>query len=475
MIGLALFRNASTDRQWLVLPLKWGALATLAAAVILVWSSPSFDLGRGELALNPNWEIQTTLVALSIFGAALAVALDMERKSRSKAQAREAAMQKLTEELQAAVARLTLATEAGNVAVWDWNLVDNSLIWDDNVYRVYQIPRGQKLDLYAAWVERVHPDDFPRIEAEIAACIKERREHRSAFRVVLPNGDIRHFNTHAIFQMDMMGQATRMIGIDYDVTELVQQRLKAEENEARAIAANRAKSEFLAVVSHELRTPLNAIIGFSDLMVRETRGQIGNEHYRGYIQDIRHSGTSLLSLINDILDLTRIEAGKFDLQPEPIAPDAIHQQVARSLAPLAEARQISLTVTPTDEPLLILGDVRGTHQVMTNLVANGIKFTESGGFVRLAAEAGSGGKTVILSVSDNGRGIPKDRISELCRPFVQISDAMRRDVGGMGLGLAISRSLAEAMGGRLEIESELGTGTVVRVTLPAAHDECWQA
>lgn len=255
----------------------------------------------------------------------------------------------------------------------------------------------------------------------------------------------------------------------------MQQRLKAEANEARAIAANRAKSEFLAVVSHELRTPLNAIIGFSDLMVRETRGSIENEHYRRYIRDIKDSGTSLLPLINDILDLTRIEAGKFDLQLEAIAPDAIHQEVARSLAPLAEARQISVIVTPTDESLLILGDMRGTHQVMTNLTANGVKFTESGGAVRLAAEAGTDGKTVILSVSDNGRGIPKDRIPELCRPFVQISDAMRRDVGGMRLGLAISRSLAEAMGGWLEIESGLGTGTVVRVTLPAAHNECWRA
>jgi len=202
-------------------------------------------------------------------------------------------------------------------------------------------------------------------------------------------------------------------------------------------------------------------------MVREAFGPLHNARYSEYVNDIRSSGQLLLSLINDILDLTRIEAGKLDLTPEPMWPAETLDDVVRLLSPLAHAKSLTLAVRDALACGPMLADRRALRQLLNNLVSNGIKFTDGGGSVTLSAESAGGGR-VALVVADNGRGIPRDRIPELCKPFVQIADPLRRDVGGIGLGLAISRALAEAMNGTLSIESELGKGTIVRVTLPAA-------
>ncbi|HEV8391415.1 MAG TPA: ATP-binding protein [Dongiaceae bacterium] len=439
-------------------------LVTAVATVLSLWSS-------GDLAEAPAYhevlEVQVFLVALPVIGLSLSLALDRERRSRIEAESREAQLQQAAEDVRAASTRLALAAKAANVGVWDWNLEDNSLVWDDQVYAMYQIDRETTIDKYLAWLQRVHPDDSTRLLAEINGAIARGEDVRSNFRVILPDGNERYFNTHGIVQTSAGGKATRIIGIDYDVTELVRQRLKAEQSELRAAAANRAKSEFLAIMSHELRTPLNAIIGFSDLMAREAFGPLQNPRYTDYVADISSSGHLLLSLINDILDLTRIEAGKLDLNLEAIGPAEIMGDIVRLLAPLAHAKSLDLSARDAAGCKPLLADRRALRQLLNNLTANSIKFTDSGGAVTLSAETVDAGRVALL-VADNGRGIPRERIPDLCKPFVQIADPLRRDVGGIGLGLAISRSLAEALGGTLEIDSDLGKGTTVRVTLPAA-------
>jgi signal transduction histidine kinase len=438
-------------------------LATEVAAALSLWST---GFSGAALVYHEVLEVQAFLVALPIIGLSLALALDRERRSRSESESREARLRQASDAVHAASTRLALAAKAANVGVWDWNLDDNSLVWDDQVYAMYQIdPKTD--DKYQAWLRRLHPEDAARLLAEIDGAIARGEEVRSDFRVVLPNGEERYFNTHGIIQASEGGKATRIIGIDYDVTELVRQRLKAEQSELRAAAANRSKSEFLAIMSHELRTPLNAIIGFSDLMVREAFGPLQNQRYTDYVADIRSSGHLLLSLINDILDLTRIEAGKLDLNLEPIDPNEILGDIVRLLAPLAHAKTMRLSAKEAVGCKPLLADRRALRQLLNNLVANGIKFTDPSGAVTLSAETIDAGHVALL-VADNGRGIPRGRIAELCKPFVQIADPLRRDVGGIGLGLAISRSLAEAMGGSLAIDSDLGKGTTVRVTLPAA-------
>jgi signal transduction histidine kinase len=438
-------------------------LVTEASAAVSLWST---GFSGGALVYHEILEVQVFLVALPVIGLSLSLALDQERRSRIEAETRETQLRQASEDLRAASMRLALAAKAANVGVWEWNFDDNSVVWDDQVYVMYQIDPAT-IDKYQAWLDRIHPDDVPRLLAELEGSIRRGEEMQFNFRVRLPDGDERYFNTHGIIQTSADGKSTRMIGIDYDVTELMSQRLKAEESELKAAAANRAKSEFLAIMSHELRTPLNAIIGFSDLMAREAFGPLQNQRYIDYVTDIRNSGHLLLSLINDILDLARIEAGKFEFNPEPIAVNEVFHDLVRLLAPLAHTKNLTLAVKDAPGCKPVVADRRALRQLLNNLVANGIKFTDGGGAVELTAEPVDDTHVALL-ITDNGRGIPRERIAELCRPFVQIADPLRRDVGGIGLGLAISRSLAEAMGGTLAIDSDIGKGTIVRVVLPAA-------
>lgn len=234
----------------------------------------------------------------------------------------------------------------------------------------------------------------------------------------------------------------------------------------QAESANRAKSSFLAVMSHELRTPLNAIIGFSDLMRREIFGPVANDRYRQYAADIHESGALLLSIVNSILDLSRIESGKQDLSLRPLLLAEAWDPVAAPLSALAAEKAIHLELPGLAFPRRFSADRQAVSQILVNLVGNAIKFTPPGGTVTVAAEAAD--DQVRLTVADTGRGIPPERLEDIFQPFVQVSDTYARDVGGVGLGLAICRSLVAAMSGRISIESKIGTGTTVRVLLPMA-------
>ena len=236
-----------------------------------------------------------------------------------------------------------------------------------------------------------------------------------------------------------------------------QERLRAEE-------ANRSKSEFLANMSHELRTPLNAINGFSEIMAGEMFGPLGHERYKGYVTDILSSGQHLLLLINDILDMSKIEAGKMQLQPELVRPDELIEQCLRIMRARAEEKSIAIIVETANLPE-IEADPRALKQVLLNLMSNAVKFTPVGGKVRVRGFDAADG--VVLQVADTGIGIPADQLPRLGRPFEQIESQIAKSHQGSGLGLALSKSLIELHGGALRIDSVLGKGTTVSFTLPA--------
>jgi two-component system cell cycle sensor histidine kinase PleC len=235
-----------------------------------------------------------------------------------------------------------------------------------------------------------------------------------------------------------------------------------EEQKRRAEAASRAKSAFLANMSHELRTPLNAVIGFSEIMSQQLFGPLGDERYQTYSKDILASGQLLLDLINDILDMAKIEAGKFNLAPRPLDPSDAIEQAVRLMRRRAEEKGLQLLVDAPDLPE-IEADHRAVKQMLLNLLSNAVKFTDKGGVM----VEGRANETVItLRVIDTGRGISREHLPRLARPFEQVESELARDHPGTGLGLALTKSLAEMHGGRMEIESELGKGTVVTITLP---------
>ncbi len=237
---------------------------------------------------------------------------------------------------------------------------------------------------------------------------------------------------------------------------------QAEEERQKAEDASAAKSAFLANMSHELRTPLNAIIGFSEIMMKELMGPIGSDQYKSYTNDIYNSGNLLLELINDVLDMAKIEAGRFQLTPRPLDPEIAVDQAMRLMRRKADEKGLQLLSDCEDLPE-IEADHRAVKQMLLNLLSNAVKFTDQGA-VMVHARASDWG--IEIRVVDTGRGIPKDALPRLARPFEQVDTELNRNTSGTGLGLALTKSLAEMHGGRLEIESEVGRGTMVAIHLP---------
>ena len=252
--------------------------------------------------------------------------------------------------------------------------------------------------------------------------------------------------------------------LERQTVELADLAEKYSEEKTRAEDANEAKSKFLANMSHELRTPLNAIIGFSEIMAAGMFGPLGTEKYGEYCNDIRQSGQYLLDVINDILDMSKIEAGRIRLdlaefEVEPFLDDAI-----RVITPRADDKQLALTAD-TGGHIRLLGDQRLLKQIVLNILSNAVKFTPEGG--RIVIHARASARRVRIAIADNGIGIPKEALAKLGRPFEQVESQLTKSHQGSGLGLAIAKSLTELHGGTLSIRSTLGKGTLVLLRLPA--------
>jgi two-component system cell cycle sensor histidine kinase PleC len=238
---------------------------------------------------------------------------------------------------------------------------------------------------------------------------------------------------------------------------------KYAEEKTRAEEANQAKSKFLANMSHELRTPLNAIIGFSEIMESGMFGPLGAEKYHEYCSDIRGSGQYLLEVINDILDMSKIEAGRLRLDFDDIPLDTLLNDAMRVVAARAEDKALEVTARISPQ-LRIRADRRALKQVALNLLSNAIKFTPTGGRITVRGRAIN--HFITLSIADTGIGIAQDALARLGRPFEQVESQLTKSHQGSGLGLAISKSLVELHGGRMRIRSALGKGTIVVVRLP---------
>jgi signal transduction histidine kinase len=232
--------------------------------------------------------------------------------------------------------------------------------------------------------------------------------------------------------------------------------------------ASRTKSEFLATISHELRTPLNAIIGFSEVMKEELFGPMGQERYRDYARDVHESGRHLLAVINDILDMAKIESGRLDLHEETIALPALAHDCARLMHERAQQTSLSLELALASDLPLLRGDPIKLKQILLNLLSNAVKFTPAGGRIELSGRLTEDGG-VALAVADTGTGMRPEDIPLALQPFRQVDTVLSRRHAGTGLGLPLSKALVELHGGQLAIESRLGQGTTVKVLLPASR------
>ncbi|HEX4709901.1 PAS domain-containing sensor histidine kinase [Phenylobacterium sp.] len=258
-----------------------------------------------------------------------------------------------------------------------------------------------------------------------------------------------------------------VVNLERSQEQLSELARKYEAEKVRAEGANQAKSEFLANMSHELRTPLNAINGFSEMMAAEMYGPLGDGRYRDYARDILNSGQHLLALINDILDMSKIEAGKMSLRFEPVSLEDVAEDALRLVRNRAEAAGLALRMDFSDLPE-VEADYRAVKQVLLNLLSNAIKFTPRGGMVTVRAERRDDplGERVRISVQDTGIGIPPDDLARLARPFEQIESQHAKTQQGTGLGLALTKALVELHGGLLDLRSAPGQGTSATFSLP---------
>ena len=247
--------------------------------------------------------------------------------------------------------------------------------------------------------------------------------------------------------------------------QLVDLAEKYASEKTRAEAANRSKSEFLANMSHELRTPLNAIIGFSEIMGSGLFGELGSPKYKEYATDIHASGTHLLELINDILDMSKIEAGRMTLEAQPLDLAEVTEESLRLVSGRADLAKVTIENELPQLPA-VNADKRAVKQVLLNLLSNAVKFTPAGGSIHL--KGGTKDGVVTIAVEDTGIGIPASALPKIGRPFEQVESQHSKKHKGTGLGLALSRSLVELHGGTLTIESTEGVGTTVSFTLPVA-------
>ncbi|MCG5478821.1 ATP-binding protein [Sinorhizobium alkalisoli] len=384
--------------------------------------------------------------------------------------------------------RLTDAIECTSEAFVLWDKHDRLVMCNTHFQQAYQlpdhvlVPGTERAVVHAAAAKPVverrvaDPDRSNHSQTSEVQLADERwlqiNERRTRDGGLVSVGtDITLLKRHQVRLRESERRLMATIG-DLSASRITLERQKAELSVAnsnyqaekeRAEAANRAKSEFLANMSHELRTPLNAILGFSEILQNQMFGPLGSEKYHEYSRDIFESGKHLLNVINDILDMSKIEAGHMRIARERIDLAPLIEETLRFTTIPAEQKNIRI-VQQVSSGLTMFADRRAMKQVLLNLLSNAVKFTNEGGRISLRARKVRG--AVTLTIADSGIGIPKDALQKIGQPFEQVQSQYAKSKGGSGLGLAISRSLTRLHGGTMKIHSAESVGTIISVRIP---------
>jgi two-component system, cell cycle sensor histidine kinase DivJ len=316
--------------------------------------------------------------------------------------------------------------------------------------------------------ERVHVADRPAYLTALSRSLANNEAMAVEFRVRRAGGgDASRYGWVEMRCRPVAGDGQDrdgIVAVTRDISDRKAQEAVLLKTRDEAESASRAKTQFLANMSHELRTPLNAVIGFSEILNRELFGTLGEARYRDYARLIHESGEHLLNVVNDILDMSKIEAGKFKIVKEPFNVGALVKSCCDIMRHTAEQRSLSLIVDIEPGIPELPADKRACKQMLLNVISNAIKFTDPGGWVRVSAKVV--GRDVVLAVADNGIGIAEADLPKLGNPFVQANNSYDRSYDGAGLGLSVVKGLAKLHDGKLELASTLGSGTTATILLP---------
>jgi PAS domain S-box-containing protein len=368
------------------------------------------------------------------------------------------------EAVRASEERLGLALEAASMGYWDLDISSGESVWSPQLETLFGFVPGS-LDRAEAFTERVHPEDREVVQGWVEAATGGGPSGEIQFRVLWPAGETRWMSGRGQVYRDAGGRPVRMVGVVVDVSE--RQRGEAALNQAKQEAdrANRAKSEFLSRMSHELRTPLNAILGFGQLLQVEelTEGQ------RESVDQVLRGGRHLLGLINEVLDISRIQTGSLAMSSEAVDVYELLKETIDLTRPLAAERELRIQA-PSQESCswTVRADRQRLRQVLLNLASNAVKYNRHGGRVSFACQPAADCRLRIL-VRDTGPGVPADKLHRLFTPFDRLG-AEQTDIQGTGMGLALSKQLLQAMGGTLTAQSIEGKGSTFTVELARTED-----
>ncbi len=383
------------------------------------------------------------------------------RTAQLQAAIREA--EEANAQLQKVQERLTIALDSAQIGIWEFDARSKEETWDERMYEIFGIERATAADPHTEFARGVLPEDLVKLQEEIRMSLLGEIDYDTVYRVRWPDGSLHYIKGSGLVIRDGQGNPSKVIGANYDITELKEYEINLHIAKEAAEAANVAKSDFLARMSHEIRTPMNAVIGMTHLALQTEL----TAKQRDYLDKAHSSAVFLLGIINDILDFSKIEAGKLELEETDFSLDEVLEQLSNIFAVKAAEKNLELLfhVHP-DVPAFLRGDPLRLRQVLINLTGNALKFTPAGEIVVAIRVQALAAERIRLefSVRDSGIGLTEEQIGKLFASFSQADGSTTRKYGGTGLGLVICKRLVAMMGGEIRVESEYGAGSTFSFT-----------
>lgn len=455
--------NTNTPKNWLAVPAGF----LIITITVSLWQ-----------AFHVEEVFTVARFFVLLFGIILAVVisftLHLLQESRHYAselakmhEAQELKVQNRTRELHAALDNLDLAMEAAQMGAWKWDLVNDRIVWDENMHYLFGLEPGTFYGGEKEFLSLLHPDDREWIKLQIEKSLQSLAVYDVDYRVVWDDGSVHTIASRGRAYQDDTGKIIYRRGVCWDITEQkqIQEALKVAKDAAEE--ANRAKSRFLASMSHELRTPLNAIIGYSE-MLQEEATELGHEALVDDLKKIHGAGHHLLGLINDVLDLSRIEAGKLEMLVDSFTVEVLINEISDMVQPLIEKQGNKLEIINNSKLQEMESDQTKLRQVLYNLLSNAAKFTRNGNITLEVSNAVMNDRDwFTFRVSDTGIGMDNTQLSQIFEEFTQADRSTARDYGGTGLGLTISRKLCHMLQGDISVKSAPEKGSTFTVRLPA--------
>jgi PAS domain S-box-containing protein len=425
------------------------------------------DYSRSKMADTLKWEAAIALVVgtFTIF---------MTRKlliANRHVHAEMAERRRAEQELRESEERYDIAVKGSNDGIWDWDILANRMYYSPRFKELLGYQDHEMENVFSNFESKLHPEDHQRVMDAIQAHLQQRVPFDIDYRLQIKSGEFRWFHARgqAIWSTDQ--HPTRMAGSLRDITLRKKEQDELHQAKLEAEVANHAKSQFLANMSHELRTPLNAVIGYSEMLQEEATDQ-GHAQYIPDLQKIRVSGKHLLTVINDILDLSKIEAGKMEVHPETFHVAHLVHDVGTTIQPLVEKNANVLTVLCEPNLGEIYSDPTKIRQGLYNLLSNACKFTSQGTIhLTVTREQMKAKDWISFRVTDSGIGMTGQEMETIFEPFSQGDLSPTRKYGGTGLGLSITRKISQVLGGDVQVTSEKDKGSTFVMTIPSTWSE----